>query len=230
MLLDLDALPVHGPWRVVPRIGGRWLGDLDADPLTVRTIQPEAVYRALLKTGEALPDPALAEPDFDAAYEWMTRMAAERLTPRGRDDQCAERGRRGLFWVWARVRSDTIRDCAKHARGQVLLMLRVPAMQVLLSAFDAWHIVLNDGFHVPPLPGESDEDWCARAEPIWDDFDARADAAKESGARLTHDLRVEQERSWVSIFDPTCWRPDQTIQGVVHAIKAEQIVEAARVR
>jgi len=37
---------------------------------------------------------------------------------------------------------------------------------VLLTDFGDWHSVLNRWLHVPPLPGESTDDWCAHGSSL----------------------------------------------------------------
>lgn len=188
------------------------------------SFQSEGAYRTLAKTGVLEGDPALADVDLGHAYPWMKSQADSRLPTDGP----------GLLWLWPTTTRRSLIDQARHARGDVLLTVRMPRSHVLLSDFDDWHIALNNGFHVAPEPGESDDDWWARAEPIIDDWHDRLDAAGVDGkpgrGNWPAHLREEAERSWEAILDPATWRPGAHLQGVAHAIRAEHVVFAARVR
>lgn len=188
------------------------------------TFQSAGAYRVLVETGVLEGDPALADMDLGHAYPWMLAQADSRLPTEGR----------GLLWLWPTTTRRSLIDQARHAPGDVLLTVEMPRDRVLLSEFSDWHIALNNGIHVPPEPGESDEAWWARSEPILDDWYARLDAAGIDG-RPGRDhwpapLRGEAERSWEAILDPATWRPGAHLQGVAHAIHAEHVVSAVRVR
>lgn len=78
---------------------------------------------------------------------------------------------------------------------------------MLLSDFLDWHAALNRCFHVPKLPGENDEEWEARWNPLDDDFTARAEPYRVMPiGEWPDDLRAEIESSWEAIFDPETWR------------------------
>lgn len=192
--------------------------------MLVWTFQSEAAYRTLAESGVLEGDPALADLDLRHAYSWMKQQADSRLPTEGA----------GLLWLWPTTTRRSLVDQAKHARGDVLLMVRMPRDHVLISDFDDWHTALNNGFHVPPEPGESDDAWWIRAEPIIDDWRARLETAGVD-QRLGRDhwpapLREEAERSWEAILDSTTWRPTTHLQAVAHAIHAQQVVSAVRVR
>lgn len=225
MLPSYNDLPTRAWWRIVSPLGRRRLGDLSADPLELWTFQSEAAYRVLAETGVLVGDPALADPDLGHAYPWMKLHADRRLPTDGS----------GLIWLWPTTTRRGLVDQAKHARSDVLLTVRMPRDHVLLSEFDDWHVALNNGFHVAPKLGEDAEAHWARAEPILDEWDARLrDAGIDRGAvgreEWSPDLRDEAERSWEAILDPAKWRPGAHLQAVAHQIRAEQIVDAVRVR
>lgn len=200
------------------------MGDLEADPLTLWTFQSEAAYRTLAATSVLEGDPALADEDLGHAYPWMKLHADSRLPTDGP----------GLLWLWPTTTCRSLIDQARHAPGDVLLTVRMPRSHVLLSEFDDWHTPLNNGFHVAPKLGESDEAWWARAEPIIDDWYDRLDSAGAERVpgrdQWPARLREEAERSWEAILDPDTWRPGAHLQAVAHAIHAEQVTAAVRVR
>jgi len=63
---------VAEPERAVP--AGRLDYDIAAGQLLLHTIQTAGALDALISDGTLIPDPALAEPDFADAYDWMRRQ------------------------------------------------------------------------------------------------------------------------------------------------------------
>jgi hypothetical protein len=225
VLPTYDDLLTRRWWRVISPVGRRRLGDLSADPLLLWTVQSRGAYRMLAETGVLRGDPTLADADLSFVYPWMQRRADTLLATSGP----------GLLWLWATTTRRALVEQARHARGDVLLTVRMPRDHTLLSDFDDWHVALNSGIHVPPEPGEAGEAWWARAEPIVDDWNDRLKAAglNQSGTTIDgwpQDLRNEAERSWETILDPATWRPNAHIQAVAHAIHAKQVMAAVRVR
>jgi len=225
VLPTYDDLPTRRWWRVISPVGRRRLGDLSADPLLLWTFQSKGAYRMLAETGVLRGDPTLADADLGIVYPWMQRRADTLLATSGP----------GLLWLWATTTRRGLVEQARHARGDVLLTVRVPRDHMLLSDFGDWHVALNSGIHVPPEPGEDGEAWWARAEPIVDDWHDRLKAAglNRSGTTIDdwpQDLRDEAQRSWEAILDPATWRLNADIQAVAHAIHAEQVMSAVRVR
>ena len=130
----------------------RVASDLDAPVLRLQTIQTPAAYEALRRNGILAGDPALGDADFAEAYDWMRWQMAARLPTSGD----------GILWLWAKTTYRDLVGNARHARGDVLLTVRVPRERVLLSHFGDWHTVLNRGPDVPLLPGETIEEWIPR--------------------------------------------------------------------
>jgi hypothetical protein len=197
--------------------------------LTLFTIQARPACDALVTTGVHRQSLAYADEWFTTAYACMSDQMNQRLPAVGAEPP---------VWLWARL---PWRELAHEARRKtdderVLLEVRVPREQALLSHFDDWHRVLNRGLHVPPLPHElADSDaWWTRAESLTDDFDRRVDDAGVSATRdldaLPDAVRRELETSWTRIFDPATWAPRSAIQAAVHELRAHQVVRALRCR
>lgn len=211
-------LPVR-PWFIAPPL--RVVSDPAAEVLTMYTFQTRDAYDSLVRDGVLVGDSLLGLPEFQEAYTWMLHQMDRRLPgPSG-----------GLLWLWPTATRRRLRDDARHARGEVLLTVQVAAERVLLSEFLDWHAVLNRSLHVPPLPGESDEDWEARWSPIDDNFDERAKPhRKEPITAWPEVLRAEMESSWQLIFDPATWRTPPMLQATMREVRAEDVVRAVRIR
>lgn len=203
-----DALPA-----------GRMGYDLSADRLLLHTIQTEDAVEELLSTGQLRPNTSLAAPWFADAYGWMHAQMAARLTTSGE----------GALWFWARIRRRDLVDSCRLSRGEVLLTCRLPRERVLLSHFGDWHAVLNSNVHVPDLPGESEDEYDARFDRIFDAFEDRKKAAGVGNASVRdwpEDLRTEIEQSWEHIFQPLAFGRLNTLQATAHVLYADDVVEA----
>jgi hypothetical protein len=211
------------PEHAVPP--GRVGYDLDDDRLLLHTIQSADAFEVLGSTRTLRPDPSMADPLYADAYDWMDRQMAARLPTSGH----------GALWLWARTTRRDLVSCCRRSRGQVLLTCRVPRERALLSHEVEWHHVLNRGLgEMPRLPGESEDDAFARWEKASDAFDARLAAAGVE--RMTTpvrnwpaDLRDEIERSWERIFDRDSYGPHEFWQATVHALHADDVMEAVRI-
>lgn len=206
--------------RAVP--AGRVGYDLNAARLLLHTFQPEEALEELLSTGQLIPDPSRAEPLFADAYAWMFREMDRRLPTSGD----------GALWFWARItREYLVGSCRRH-RGDVLLTCRIPRERVLLSHFSDWHRALGATPHVLELPGESDDDYGARLDRIWDELNERKRAAGVLGKGFREwpeDLRRDLERSWEQFLDPSTYGRWDTVQATAHVLRAEDVIDAVRI-
>ena len=205
--------------RAVP--AGRVGYDLNADRVLLHTFQTEDALGELLSTGQLLPDPKRAEPPFADAYGWMLREMGRRLPTSGDS----------ALWFWARTTRGCLVDSCRNQRGGVLLTCRIPRERVLLSHFWDWHRALNGTPHVLELPCESDEDFEARRDRIWDELDDRKRAAgvfDKGFLEWPEDVRLDLERGWEQFLDPATYGRWDTVQATAHSLHAEDVIEAVR--
>jgi hypothetical protein len=200
---------------------GRAIYDISADRLLLHTVQTSEAFDSLLSTGVLKPDGSLFEPLCADAYDWMARQMARMLDSTGD----------GAIWFWARISRRDLVDCCRRAEGEVLLTCNVPRERVLLSHFGDWHAVLNSHPHVPDLPGESDEEYGARLDRVFDDFENRVRAAGSRDSSIRHwpeDLRTEIERGWEHILEPAFYGRFESWQATTHWLSTEDVIEAVR--
>lgn len=213
---DLPSRPwfLAPPWRVV--------SDAGAEVLTMYTIQSRDAYETLANDGVLIGDSALGWSEFQEAYAWMLCQLDRRL-PGGPSG--------ALLWLWPTATRARLRDDAKRARGEALLTVRVERDRVLLSEFLDWHAVLNRSLHMPARPGESDEEWEARWNPLDDDFTARTDPYRALPIdKWPDELRSEIESSWEAIFNPETWRTPPVLQATLRELRADDVIRAVRIR
>jgi hypothetical protein len=198
--------------------------DLSADRLLLHTIQTEEAFEGLLTTGALTPDPSRVDPLLADGYGWLYRQMAARLPTQGD----------GALWFWAQIRRQDLVELCKESAGEVLLTCRVPRERVLLSHYGDWHSALRRSPLLIELPGESDEEYCARLERTFEEVDARiraAGVARAAGYRhWPEDLRNELELSWEFILDPGNYGRYESWQATVHCLYEDDVVEAVRLQ
>lgn len=158
------------------------------------TIQHRAAYEKMLRTGVLRADPTHIDEDFHRAYVWMAEQMEKRV---GKPPE------RGMFPLWAWYQWEGKRkrpDMRTHGRGWgeagtplVLLTLDVPEKLVLLSDFDHWHVVLNDGemevSTAKEIPKEKGWEWI---------FDISCGFAEEPCTCLTTQATLwEIKKEWI---------------------------------
>jgi hypothetical protein len=158
----------------------------------VWTIQPIYVWRTLQDRGTLHVDPArVVAPHFVRAYDWLADQMRQRLGSSSSGSP---------WWGWnrwdglRRPKPDLRTEAWHYPRGDehVRIELDLPADQVLLSDYDAWHFVLTGSFL---SPSEKEDDA----------FDAECDRAG-LGSASDERLKVEPFRSrilasWQRVFD-----------------------------
>ena len=165
------------------------------------TIQHRAAYEEMLQIGVLRANSAyIFEEFFRDSYDWMVEQMKKRIgnPPEGVDLP---------IWAWYQWEGNRKRpDMRHHGRSSdkgvpiVLLTIDVPDDKVLLSDFDYWHVVLNDGELIFP-------------------YDENAVYSKE-----------ERQKSWENIFDYQCsFDEERTIglstQATMWEIKAEWVLK-----
>lgn len=122
--------------------------------MRVWTIQPLEVL-SRLEDGQVLyANPAHVPQEFRHAYDWMRAQMQRRIPGYGGHYP---------WWSWHSPRPD-LRQSGYLPRGTqgMRLELEIEPSQVLLSDFDAWHLVLNRGYLA--LYEDEDETWYRRFE------------------------------------------------------------------
>ena len=164
------------------------------------SIQHRQAYENMIETGVLRADEKhlLFEGDLKDAYLWMANQMRERIgyPPDG-----------VVFPVWAwyqwegkRKRPDMRIHGYSSEKGVplVLLTLEVPESCVLLSDFDYWHVVLNDGELIFPY---SDDTVYSEAEKrkSWENiFDISCSYDREEHSNLsTQGTLWEIKQNWV---------------------------------
>jgi hypothetical protein len=201
------------PWPLFPasRLTAREPG------VTLHTIQTARAYGVLRAEGRLVGDGTLAEERFAEAYGWMDRQMTRRLDGPGH----------GILWSWAATSyRDLARHC-RHARGDVLLTVRLPRERVLLSHFDLWHDVLNRTPGIATGPdGELPRDWEEELDAWWE---RTREHEKSPLAEWPPALRGELESSWEQIFDAETLARTPYVQATVRELRADDVVRAVRI-
>lgn len=166
------------------------------------TIQHKVAYEELLRTKVLRANPEyICEEFFRESYDWMAEQMKKRIgnPPEGVSQP---------VWAWYQWEGKRKRpDMRSHGcwghKGTpiVLLTLDVPDECVLLSDFDYWHVVLNDGELIFTI----DDNMVYSEE--------------------------ERRKSWEKIFDYTCTFDGEqhdvlSTQATMWEIKAEWVVKA----
>ncbi|BCJ96334.1 hypothetical protein acsn021_39030 [Anaerocolumna cellulosilytica] len=167
------------------------------------TIQHKCAYEEMRKKGVLRANEArICDDSFKEAYLWISSQMTKRMgnSPEG-----------VIFPVWAwyqwegkRKRLDMRihgRHWGKKGSPIVLLTIDVPDKFVLLSDFDYWHVVLNNGDIIFPY----------RDEAIYS--------------------QAEKQKSWENIFDIDCSydgesHPFLTTQATLWEIRWEWVIKA----
>lgn len=192
--------------------------------LTLWTIQSSKFYDQMQKTGVIHTDIELSNlyDDFSYEYNWMADQMKQRIGKPNNEDTILP------IWAWyqwdgKRKRRD-IRTSGLGKKGTKMVQIEfeISPNQVLLSDFDAWNVVLNNGYL-----GDTDEDDTNfynkyQGINIWNGSlftDARA-----------NEMLMKMKKSWEKIFDlDKCiemgfaTNNSQSIQATVWEVKSEWI-------
>jgi hypothetical protein len=183
------------------------------------TLRSEYAWKQHQREGRITGDRKYVDPYFGEAYQWLMEQMAERIP-----------GYSGGWPVWAyQAPKPDLRShvwCHPLGEPNVRLELEVPDERVLLSDYDAWHVVLNK-WHIE-LTEEEDREWEHRVEPygFW-----QSDTRK----CLPPELYRELIESWKLIFDldtlaasPWTGGGTQYIQAVVEYVELSEVKKVTR--
>lgn len=193
------------------------------------TIQPRKLYEEIMETGSYAFD-ATKNPfrnDYEEAYAWIEQAMSDRGIRRNHTSD-------PLVWAWHTwdgahrlpqlndeylwsddpMWRNSEHEKDSHGRDEVLLEIEVPDDQVLLSDYDAWHFVLNEGYY-----GEARSDDEADAEWKW------------FATLPANEQKQLMEASWLKIFNISRVENDTRgsvnyIQATFFGLKKEQILHA----
>ena len=154
--------------------------------MTLWTMQPIDIWHMLQKTGAYRCDPkktSMQEFEFTSKYDWLVRQMEDRIGP-------PPKGVKYPVWAWHtqnwKHRKPDLRSerwCYGPGNEEyACIEFEVPDEQVLLSDFDAWCIILNNG-----LLNESEEEA--------DRMDAYYDSLPES------EQKAFRENNWKGAFE-----------------------------
>ena len=179
------------------------------------TKQPVEVWNILQETGEYICDISQSKfcngKKIVAAYDWMVKQMEERVGPRPKGV---------IYPVWAWHTQEGKHQAPDLRKGynwtyskSVWLEVEIPDSEVLLSEYNDWHNVLNDGFNDNSM---NEAEWEAQHE--WFDSLPREEREK---AKL---------KSWERIFDvtpfeaPDGWRRNgRFVQATFWVLRLENV-------
>lgn len=159
------------------------------------TVQRKQAWEQFQLNGTMSGNRSFMDDWWATKYQWMMEQMRKRI-----------KGYGGKYPVWVWTERPDLRQSALLSRGTegVLLKLELPPEKVLLSDFDAWHIVLNEGY-VGLSEQELDLYYNDKETPI---------TAQESWERI-FDLQAVR-------WDSECG--EYQTQGVVEEIKLSQVL------
>lgn len=184
--------------------------------MRIWSIQPESLYEQLKVDKVLHYDAKFADEDFLPAYQWLARQMAVRTGP-------PPEGVLYPFWAWHTIdgknqKPDLRRSEYKEYDARpVCLELEIPADKVLLSDFEAWHIVLNNSYYFY----FSDEEEAHRIHAWFDSLPSD----EQTGIRT---------KSWEKIFDVCPPNKDSGddqgmyVQATFWALRLDQVVAVRR--
>ena len=162
------------------------------------TIQPIEIWKMIQEAGVYRCNPkqsSMPEPEFVEKYEWLIRQMKKRTGP-------SPEGVVYPVWAWykqngKRRKPDLRGERWRYGPGDedyTCIEFEIQDDQVLLSDFDSWHIILNNG-----LFSDSEEEA--------DQKDAYYDSLP------TEEQRAYKEKNWEQVFDITPFENDWTRRG-----------------
>lgn len=185
------------------------------------TIQPYNVYEIINNTGiytcnpnlSSLLEYCLEDDNFVNAYKWISKEMKKCIGNPPHNVNFP-------VWAWYKVNGEHKRPDMRTFgmrvfEKSVLIEIEIPDDQVLLSNFEMWHIVLNDGLYykVNSMKNVSEEEWYAEAE-------------KEATYYLSlshEDQTIYKENGWKNIFSTDEIMHSKFVQATFWELKKTQI-------
>ena len=180
--------------------------------MRIHTIQSSHAWQAFQQRGFLRCDAKSVWGEHKAAYDWMRSQMAKRIPGYGGGYP---------IWAWYQPREDLRSWRHQWKEPSVLLIVEVPEERVLLSDFDAWHMVLNTGY----LPLTEEES----------DYYENHVLPPGRYADMPRQYQATVETSWERIFDlealsrSPLWTvegQDPYIQACIEYIEMTEIVKA----
>lgn len=175
------------------------------------TIQPLWVWERLCEQGMLWSDPTGEAffRDFQDSYDWMRGQMRRRLP--------AYQGRHP--W-WAYDHKPDLRRYKPGAGPMARLELAVPPERVLLSAYGAWHYVLNLFY----LPQSVDDEEYQREDDAWEEELKQHGLNPYEDHPLPEPWQSRMVASWERIFDVDDLRDTNTIQACFERLDLADVV------
>lgn len=181
------------------------------------TIQPYCVYELIQANGIYRCDSSLSELldsyEFINAYEWISKQMKNRI---GNPPD----GIKYPVWAWYSVngkhqRPDMRTTDMRVFKKSALMEIEISDIEVLLTDFDNWHLVLNNSIYhkANDIPNISFEEWEAEAEKEDTYFDSLSDEEKIS----------YKETSWENIICSENKPFPKYVQATFWELKKDQI-------
>lgn len=158
------------------------------------TVQPYCVYELIQRKGIYRCKPKLSElldcEEFINAYEWISKQMRKRVGN-------PPKGVKYPVWAWYSVdgrnkRPDMRKSYMRVFEKSVLLEIEIPDVEVLLTNYDSWHIILNNGinYKANDMENISDEQW-----------DIEVEKEEEYYKSLSDEEKIQyKESSWEKVI------------------------------
>lgn len=175
------------------------------------TIQPLWVWERLHESRTLWSDPTGEEgfeEAFQDAYDWMRGQMHRRLP-----------GYRGRYPWWAYEHKPDLRSYYHGPGASVRLELALPPERALLSAYGAWHCVLNPMY----LPQSVEDGEYERESDAWDE-ELERHGLNPYQVSLPEPWHTRRTASWGRIFDVDNLRETNTVQACFERLDLEDVV------
>lgn len=113
------------------------------------TLQTLKAWSKAKEKGYLTGNKKFAIPEFQRYYQWMIKQMSKRI-----------KSYNGEYPIWLWLTPSFIDIESTLNEDYVLLEIELSENKVLLSKFDAWHVILNNGYFLEDVEGvNQEEDW-----------------------------------------------------------------------